>query len=81
MSSTRLIIKTAEITPEGILIRSMEIIDGESGENLRIATLTPELLDFLKLLEFSVDDYFKVQEMKKNNPSFTKLIDTFNLYK
>jgi hypothetical protein len=80
MSSTRIKIKNAEITPEGILIRSMEIIDGESGENLRIAKLTPELLDYLKMIEISVDDYFKCQEMKKQNPAFTKLCENFKLY-
>ena len=80
MPDTRLVIKTAEITPEGILIRSMEIIDGESGENIKIAKLTPELLEYLKLIEISVDDYFKVQEMKKKNPAFTKLCETFKLY-
>jgi hypothetical protein len=80
MQSTRLVIKTAEITPEGLLIRSMEVIDGATGENLRIANLTPELLEFLKMIEIDVTKYFKVMEMKRKNPNLTQLADTFKLY-
>ena len=47
-SSVRLVIKIAEITSEGILIRSMEIINTDTGETIKIAKLTPELLDYLK---------------------------------
>jgi hypothetical protein len=79
MQSTRLVIKTAEITPEGLLIRSMEVIDGATGENLRIANLTPELLEFLKMIEIDVTKYFKVMEMKRKNPNLTQLADTFKL--
>jgi len=80
MSKTRLVIKTAEITPDGILIRSMEVIDGETGENLRIANLTPELLDFLKMIEIDVTKYFQIQKAKEKNPELKNLIDTFKLY-
>jgi hypothetical protein len=80
MSGTRLIIKEAEITLTGILITKMSIIDSESGFELRIAKLTPGLLEFLKILEIEIDNYFEVQKMKEKNPSFTKLIETFKLY-
>lgn len=79
--SVRLIIKEASITEAGILISSMEVIDGVSGETLKIAKLTPELLDFLKLIEIEVTDYFKVQSMAEQNPAFRKLIDNFKLTK
>ena len=79
-TSTRLVIKTAEITPEGILIRSMEVIDGLTGETLKVAKLTPELVDFLKVVEIGVDDYFKIQAAKEKNPNFKKLIENFKLY-
>jgi hypothetical protein len=80
MSNTRLIIKTAEVTPEGILIRSMEVIDGISGETLKVSKLTPELCEFLKCVELDLDVYFEVQKMRETNPAFTKLIDTYRLF-
>jgi hypothetical protein len=80
MSSTRLVIKTAEITPDGILIRSMEIIDGITGERIKPTTLTPELLEFLKCVEIDIDAYFKLQELRKKNPAVTELIQTFKLF-
>ena len=80
MSNTRLIIKTAELTPEGFLIRSMEVIDGSIGKTERIAKLTPELLEFLKMTEIDVSNFLRIQEMKKKNPELKNLIDTFKLY-
>ena len=80
MSKTRIVIKTAEITPDGILIRSMSIIDGNTGQELRIAKLTPELLDYLKVLEFDVDAYFAITAMQKKNPALKKLCQEFKLY-
>lgn len=80
MSNTRLIIKTIEVTPDGILIRSMEVIDAISGETLRVSKLTPQLAEFLKCVEIDVDAYFEIQAMREKNPSFTKLVDTFKLY-
>ena len=77
--STRLTIKTIELTDEGILIRSMGVIDGNTGEELRIAELTPELTTFLKMVEIDVTKYFQILKMKKKNPNFKNLIDTFNL--
>ena len=79
--STRLKITTAEITDDGILIRSIAIIDGVSGETIKVAKLTPELLEFLKCTEIVVDDYFKIMAAKKRNPDFAKLCNTFQLYK
>ena len=81
MSDTiRLKIKSATITPEGILIDQMEIIDRVSGTPIKIAKLTPELLEFLKSVEISLDDYLKFSELKKKNPELIKLINTFQLY-
>lgn len=80
MSNTRLIIKTAELTKEGILIRSMEVIDADTGETSRIAKLTPELLDYLKLIEVDVSKYFKILDMKRKNENLTQLCETFKLY-
>lgn len=81
MSKTRLIIKTAEVTTEGILIRTMEVIDGISGETLKIANLNPELCDFLKCVEIDIDAYFELQKLKEKNPNVIKLIDTFKLFR
>lgn len=78
--SVRLNITDAEITDAGILIKSMSVIDGVSGEVLKVAKLTPELLDFLMLCEIDLTNYFAVQEMKAKNPAFTKLVETFKLY-
>jgi hypothetical protein len=79
--TVRLTITSIELTPDGILIRSMEVIDGVTGERLKIAKLNNELTEFLKVLEIDVTDFMKVQDMKKKNPSFAKLADTFKLYK
>ena len=81
MSNIRLIIKTAELTPDGILISSMEVIDGESGERIKIAKATPELLKYLKMIEIDVSGYMTAIEMKKKNSAFTKLCSEFKLYK
>jgi hypothetical protein len=80
MTNTRLIIKTAEVTPEGILIRSMEVIDGISGETLKVSKLTHELCEFLKCVEIDIDRYFELQQMQEKNPSVKILIDTFRLF-
>lgn len=79
--SARLIIKTAEITPDGLLIRTISVIESDTGEEHRIAKITPELVDYLKMIEIDVSDYFTAQEMKKKNPAFTKLCENFKLYK
>lgn len=79
-SNARLIIKTSELTDDGILIRSMEVIDGVSGETLKIAKLSTELLDYLKMIEIDVTDYLAATEMKKKNPAFRKLCENFKLY-
>jgi hypothetical protein len=78
--STRLIISDAQIVPEGILIKKMEIIDTVSGISLRIAKLTPQLLNFLMQLEIGTDDYFALQKMQESNPLIKKLCETFKTY-
>lgn len=78
--SVRLVITEASIVETGILISKMSVIDGVSGEVLKIAKLTPELLYFLKMVEIDLTDFMNVQEMKAKNPAFTKLVETFKLY-
>lgn len=79
-NTIRLIITDAEIVEAGLLIKSMSVIDTVSGETLKIAKLTPELLDFLKMIEIDCTNFLHIQEMKKKNPNLTKLIDTFKLF-
>lgn len=55
------------------------IIDSETGETIRPAAVTPELEKFLQTVEIDLSDYFHIVEMKKQNPAFAKLINTFNL--
>lgn len=80
MSNTRLIIKTAEVTTEGILIRSIEVIDSISGDRLKIAELNEKLCEFLKHIEIDIDAYFKIEKLKELNPNITELISNFKLY-
>lgn len=80
MQTVRLVIKTAELTEEGILIRSIEVIDGVSGERLKVSKLNQELTDYLKMIEIDVTDYLAVTTMKKKNPAFTKMCQNFKLY-
>lgn len=76
---TKLIIKEIKYTENGLLIKKCAILDGVSGQELRIAKLTPELMNMFKSIEIGLDDYVKVLEMKKINPNFMKLINKFNL--
>ena len=81
MSQTiRLTITEAHITSTGLLIKSMAVIDTVSGKTLKIANITPELLDFLMMVEIDCTNFLHIQEMKKKNPALTKLIDSFKLY-
>jgi hypothetical protein len=79
--SARLIITYAELTPDGILIRSMSVIDSMSGDTLRISKLTPELLELLKHIEIDTSDYMQLQKMQDANPAVKKLVETFRAYK
>jgi len=80
MSNTRLIFKTVELTPDGILIRSIEILDAISGETIRPANLTPELCNLIKVVEIDIDAFFEIEQLKKKNKTVHKLIKTFKLY-
>jgi hypothetical protein len=81
MSKTiRLIIGDAEITDEGILIKSFEIIDGENGEWIKTAQINDDLLKLLKTIEIDLSHYVNIKKMKEKNPNFTKLINQFKLY-
>lgn len=80
MSKTRIVITKASIEAGNILITEMKVIDGVSGVDLRIAKITPELLEFLKTVEIGVDDYFEILKAKQENPEFRKLIENFKLY-
>lgn len=59
----------------------MEVIDGVSGEHLKIAKLNQELIDFLKCCEIDASDYTSVMRMKEKNPNFMKLCNGLKLYK
>ena len=81
MSNTRLTIKDCRINEAGeIVISKVEVIDAISGEIIRPVTINDKLTDFLKRCEYDLDTYFKIEEMKKQNPNFKALISTFNLY-
>lgn len=80
MQKTRIIISEATIEAGGILITELKVIDGVTGNDLRIAKITPELLEFLKTVEIGVDDYFAILKAKEQQPAFRKLIETFKLY-
>lgn len=80
MQKTRIIISEATLTETGMLITEMKVIDGITGSDLRIAKITPELLEFLKTVEIGVDDYFDILRTKERKPAFRKLIETFKLY-
>jgi hypothetical protein len=81
MSKISLVIKTAKLTEDGILISAIEVIDGISGEHLKIAKLNQEIIDYLKIIEIDVTDYLTIIEAKEKNPSLTKLCKNFKLYK
>jgi len=79
MASIRLVIDKAELVDGVITITSLNIIDGVSGNILKPAKITPELLELFKTVEIELSDYMKIAELKKNNPAFMKLVNTFNL--
>ena len=72
-NKTRLALKTVELTPDGILIRSVEIIDMLSGERLRPAKLTKDLAEMISCIEIDTDLYFDIQNLKAKNENFQKL--------
>jgi hypothetical protein len=76
----KLIIKSSELTPEGvILINSFSIIDSSTGDEIRIAKITPELHVFLQSCEIDISDYSTFISMKEKNPVLKKLVTDFNL--
>lgn len=76
----KLIPKETQITPEGeIIIKKFAIIDNVSGEEIRIAKVTPELELLIQCIEIDITDYLVFQEMQKKNSNITKLVNTFNL--
>lgn len=78
--STRLAIQEIELTEDGnMLITKIAVIDGNTGEHIRIAKITKQLIDFMKIIEIEIDDYFAVQTMMKKNPAVKKLVKEFNL--
>lgn len=74
-----LIIKNSEIINGELLIKKFAIIDGVSGEELRIAKITPELKTLIDSIEIDITDFMHFQEMKKRNPELSKLVKDFNL--
>jgi len=78
--SLRLIFKNITATEKGFTCESVAVIDSESGETLRIAKITPELISFLEHIEIDVTNYFTFAKMCEKNPNLKKLTDTFKLY-
>jgi hypothetical protein len=71
-----IIISDCQITASGTLeIQKLSLIDSETGESLRIAKITPELVTLLKSIEIDVELYSKIKDNKK----LMYLIKTFNL--
>ena len=77
----RLVISDVVITDSGILIKEMKIIDGQTGETIKLAKFNEHVVNFLKFCELPTRDYLLIQDMQKKNPAFKKLIETFKLYK
>lgn len=76
----KLIPKITEITLEGeLLIKKFAIIDGETGEELRIAKVTPELEKLIKSIEIDITNYMNFIHIKEKNSNFMKLVSDFNL--
>lgn len=73
----KLIIKEIEHTDKGLLITKCSIM--ENDQELRIAKLTPELIQLFKALEIELTDYVKFIEMLKINPKLKKLVTDFDL--
>ena len=76
---TRLIISECEIQDIGLFISKFSVIDSETGDELRIVRITPELVEFLKHVEIDTDYYFEIEKMKQKQPNFRILIKEFNL--
>lgn len=75
----KLIIKEIEHTDQGILIKKCSILDCKTGKELRIAKLTPELIELFKRIEIELDDYIKFMNMADINPNLKKLVSKFDL--
>lgn len=79
MSNYRLAITDAKIDNGKIIITKMSIIETETGKVSRIASITPELLDFFKRIEIDLTLWMQLEELKEKNPDVKKLISTFGL--
>ena len=75
----KLIIKEIEHTERGLLIKKCSILDSNTSEELRIAKLTPDLMELFKHIEIELDDYVKFMNMAEINPKLKKLVSKFNL--
>lgn len=80
MPQIRLAIKTAEITEDGLLIRSFEIIDATTGETLREADINEDLLEMIKASEINPSKYLKYKQLESKNPDIKNLVNSFKLY-
>ena len=63
-----------------IVIKEMKVIDNISGELIKIAKINDKLLNFIKDIEITLDDFLAYQDMKKKNPNIKKLVDKYKLY-
>ena len=62
-----------------LLIKKLSIIDGDTGEQLRVAKISTELKTLLESCEIDITDYITFIELKKKNPALIKLVTDFNL--
>lgn len=80
MSKLRLIIAESQITEQGeFLIKKFSIIDGNTGEEIRIAKVTPELKILLDSCEIDIENFLKFLTLAQKNTAIKKLVNEFNL--
>lgn len=79
-SKTRIVFRDIAASGTGVSVGRLEIIDGVSGETIRIARVSGELIEFLSCIEIEIETWYEVQRMKKKNANFTVLINSFKLF-
>jgi len=73
-------INKAKISDNKLIIEQFDIVDQDSQEMLRIASITPELVEFLMTLQIDITNYIKVKAMIDKNPELSNLINKFKLW-
>lgn len=76
----RLTIAESQITPEGeFLVKKFSIIDGATGEQIRIAKVTPELKTLLDACHIDIEHFAEFMRLAKKNPVIKKLVNEFDV--